>query len=321
MDKSTIILPPAIKQGDCIGLFSPAGPVVDQERFEAGLRLLHELGFSTRQYTTAPCTSQQYLAAEDSARAEEFHNMWTDPEVHAMMAVRGGYGCLRMMPFLDLDRLRENPKLVIGFSDLTVLLNTLADRTGIVALHGPVLTSLDSSDPDSVTSFIGQLTGDIKADKIFHGLEILRNGSATGTIRGGNLTTIAHLLGTPWEIPFKNTLLLLEDTGEPLYKIDRILTQLFVSGRLEQLSGLILGTFDCGTYEDVNLKLQEDVWKRVLELTSLMNFPVWGNFPAGHLKRNQTVPLGVTATMNSSTDSITVHADIFDNHEQYIAMD
>ena len=304
MDKASMILPPPVRQGDCIGLFFPAGPILDQERFDAGLQLIHELGFRTKQYPSVSSTPHQYLAADDSARAEEFHTMWADPEVHAMLAVRGGYGCLRMLPFLDFDILRDNPKLVIGFSDLTVLLNTLADRTSIVALHGPVLTSLASSDTESVDSFVAQLTGNIETNKTFNGLEILRGGSATGPIRGGNLTTISHLLGTPWEIPCKDTLLVLEDTGEPMYKIDRILTQLFVSGRLKQLAGLILGSFDCSVDENINCKLQEDVWKRVLELTANTDYPVWGNFPVGHLERNHTLPLGVTATMNSSASSL-----------------
>ena len=314
MDKSIMILPPPIRPGDCIGLFFPAGPVLDQERFDSGIQLLHELGFTTKQYPPVTSAPHQYLAADDSTRAEEFHTMWADPEVHAMLAVRGGYGCLRMMPFLDLDILHENPKLVIGFSDLTVLLNTLADRTSIVALHGPVLTSLAISDTESIDSFVTQLTENIQTTHKYNGIEILRGGSATGTIRGGNLTTIAHLLGTPWEIPCQNTILILEDTGESMYKIDRILTQLFISGRLNQLAGLILGSFDYGTDEDINLKLQEDVRNRVLELTANTDYPVWSNFPIGHLNRNHTIPIGVTATMNSSSGEITIEANKDNSH-------
>ncbi len=299
MDNTRRLLPPPIKPGDCIGLFSPAGPVRDQERFDAGLQLLHELGFRTKQYHEIS-RAHDYLAADDIARAEEFHTMWADPEVHAMMAVRGGYGCLRMMPYLDLSLFRQNPKRVIGFSDLTVLLNTLVDRSGIISLHGPVLTSLVDSDTVSVDSFVLQLTGKIKEDTTMEGIEILRGGTATGIIRGGNLTTIAHLLGTPWEIPCKNTLLLLEETGEPMYKIDRILTQLYISGRLNHLSGLMLGTFDCGMDRNTDQYLQGDVWKRVLELTAQTDYPVWGNFPVGHLTTNHTFPLGATATMDSS---------------------
>lgn len=299
MDNVRMLLPPPVKPGDCIGLFFPAGPVVDQERFDKSLHLLHELGFCTK-YFPAVLDAHQYLAANDSSRVDEFNSMWADPEVHAMMAVRGGYGCLRMMPFLDLDTLRGNPKLVIGFSDLTVLLNSLAAHAGIITLHGPVLTSLASSDAESIDSFVSQLTGNPVSDKKIDDLEILRGGTGTGITRGGNLTTIAHLLGTPWEIPCKGTLLFLEDIGEPMYKIDRILTQLYVSGRLDHLSGLILGKFDSNTDKDINQQLQEDVWNRVLELTNHTDYPMWGNFPVGHLDINHTLPIGAMATMDST---------------------
>jgi muramoyltetrapeptide carboxypeptidase len=305
MDSARRLLPPSIRPGDCIGLFSPAGPVRNQERFDAGLQLLHELGYQTKQYHGISA-SHTYLAADDMARAEEFHALWADPEVHAMIAVRGGYGCLRMMPCLNLELLDQNPKRVVGFSDLTVLLNTLVDRPGIIAFHGPVLTSLAGSDTESVDSFVSQLTGTIKVDKTINGLEILRGGTATGIIRGGNLTTIAHLLGTPWEIPFKNTLLFLEDTGEPMYKIDRILTQLYISGRLSHLSGLMLGTFDSGTDNNIDQHLQRDVWNRIMELTAHTDYPVWGKFPVGHRAANQTIPLGATATMDSSAGMLQI---------------
>lgn len=305
MDSTRMLHPPPLCPGDCIGLFSPAGPVKDRDKLAAGLRLLHELGFRTRQYPET-LAAHEYLAADDRSRAREFQAMWADPEVHALLAVRGGYGCLRMMPCLDLELLREHPKPVIGFSDLTVLLNTLVDRAGIIALHGPVLTSLAGSDAPSIDSFVSRLTGTGATETAIDGLEVLRGGTATGTIRGGNLTTIAHLLGTPWEIPCDNTLLLLEDTGEPMYKIDRMLTQLHVSGRLEQLSGLMLGTFDCGPDRTADQSLQKDVWRRILELTGHTDFPIWGNFPVGHLARNWTIPLGVTATMDSSAGRLTV---------------
>jgi muramoyltetrapeptide carboxypeptidase len=311
MDSARTVLPPPVKPGDCIGLFFPAGPVVDQERFDTGLHLLHELGFCTK-YFPAVSPAQHYLAADDYSRAEEFNTMWADPEVHAMMAVRGGYGCLRMMPYLDLDMLRENPKLVIGFSDLTVLLNSLADRAGIITLHGPVLTSLANSDPESVDSFAAQLTGNAERDKIINGLEVLRGGTATGIIRGGNLTTIAHLLGTPWEIPSKNTLLFLEDIGEPMYKIDRILTQLHVSGRLDHLSGIMLGMFDSSTDKCINRQLREEVWSRVMELTTHTDYPVWGNFPVGHLEINHTVPIGATAAMDSDAGVLTLDLNMYE---------
>jgi muramoyltetrapeptide carboxypeptidase len=235
--------------------------------------------------------------------------MWMDPEIQAMMAVRGGYGCLRMMPYLDMDLLRQNPKLAIGFSDLTVLLNTLVDRVNIAAVHGPVLTSLAGSDKLSVDSFISVLEGRISGPRSFGDPEVLRGGMSEGILRGGNLTTIAHLLGTPWEVPFKGALLLLEDTGEPMYRIDRMLTQLYVSGRLDSLSGLLLGTFDCSTEKEINMRLRDQIWKRVLELTAHTDYPVWGNIPVGHLAANHAVLLGLKTIMDSVSGTLTKAVD------------
>ena len=304
MQSKSVLLPPPLKRGDCIGLFSPSGPIRDQEKFDSGIRLLHELGFKTLQYPACEPV-HDYLAAEDRLRAEEFHCMWRDREVNAMLAVRGGYGCLRMMPHLDLEVLRNNPKLVIGFSDITVLLNTLADRADIMTVHGPVLTSIAGSDNESLDAFLSLVAGNFTGKKVFHDTEVIRDGTATGILRGGNLTTLTHLLGTPWEVPLKNTILLLEDTGEPMYKLDRMLTQLYVSGRLEQLAGLLLGTFDFTTDNNSNV-LQEEVWCRVLELTANTSFPIWGNIPVGHLSINHAIPIGMTATMNSANTELLI---------------
>lgn len=304
-DDRPVILPPPVVPGDCIGLFSPSGPVRDRERFAAGRQLLHDLGFRTKQYS-CKATDVDYLAADDNSRTDEFLALWNDSEVKAMMAVRGGYGCLRMVPYLDPESLRKAPKRVVGFSDLTVLINMLADRAGIISFHGPVLTTLAGSDQPSIDSFVTNFSGNSRSTRKFESVEVLRQGTASGILRGGNLTTLAHLLGTPWEIPFKGSLLLLEDTGEPMYRIDRILTQLYISGRLEHLSGILLGTFDYRSEAGTGVRLQEELWNRVLELTAKSGCPVWGNFPIGHLRENHTFPIGATATMDSAAASLAI---------------
>lgn len=297
-----MIMPPCIQPGGCIGIFSPAGPARDEEQVQAGLEVLRSLGFRTR-YAPPSSSAPPYLAAGDAARADEFLSMWADPEIHAMMAVRGGYGCMRMMGRINLKRLGNSPKPVIGFSDLTALLNALADQAGVVAFHGPVLATLAQSDPESIKSLVARLTGKAPIS-VFAGLEILRPGTASGIIRGGNLTTLSHMAGTPWDIPWQDAILVLEDTGEAMYRIDRMLTQLAARGCLDKLKGLILGAFDCGKNESANAQLQREVWDRALELTVDADFPVWGNFPAGHLRQNHTIPLGAAAIMDSAACSL-----------------
>ncbi|MHB8809063.1 MAG: S66 peptidase family protein [Desulfobulbaceae bacterium] len=305
MQRNTVIIPPPLHQGDCIGLFSPAGPVRDKNRVAAGIRLLHELGFRTRQLRSTR-ESHDYLAADDRTRADEFHALWADDDIRALMAVRGGYGCLRIIDSLDFALLRARPKILIGFSDITVLLNTISARTGLVTVHGPVVSSLADCDRESLQAFTSLLSGNLREYCFPRQAEVLRPGRASGTLRGGNLATLVHLLGTPWEISWEGALLFLEDTGEPMYKLDRMFTQLSLAGRLDKLAGLILGTFDSRDAAD-RKSFQEQVWNRVLELTARNGYPVLGGFPAGHLERNYPLPIGAAATLDTGSGSLRLH--------------
>ncbi len=303
-DKKKSLLPPSLKPGDTIGLISPAGLIKNLELVEAGIEILQNFGFQVKR-TQLPQTTENYLAAKDSSRAHEFHNMWQDEQVAALMAIRGGFGCLRMIELLDMPFLQASPKLLIGFSDITVLLNGIWQKTGIVSLHGPVIQSLAKINPLSLQSFIEAVSGEMEGYNFSQLIEILRPGNSHGIIQGGNLTTIVHLLGTPWEISSNNAIVFLEDTGEPMYKIDRMLTQLSHCGKLKNLSGLILGSFGGENIENLeNHRLQEQVWNRVLELTKDSKFPIWGNFPLGHQQENITLPIGLPTDMNSNTGTL-----------------
>lgn len=299
------IIPPSLRRGDCIGLFSPAGPVRDANRVAGGIRLLHDLGFATKQLHNTN-ESLGYLAANDHTRADELHTLWADDDIRALMAVRGGYGCLRIVASLDFALLRTRPKLLIGFSDVTVLLNTISERAGLVTVHGPVVSSLIDCDRGSLQAFTSLLAGELHEYLFPRQVEVLRPGKAHGILRGGNLATLVHLLGTTWETSWDGALLFFEDTGEPMYKIDRMLTQLSLGGRLDNLAGLILGTFDSRETADRQL-LQEQVWSRVLELTARSRYPILGGFPAGHLEMNHPLPIGAEATLDTRKGRLQFH--------------
>ncbi len=297
-------VPPKLKPGDTIGLISPAGPIKEAKQFQKGLEILENMGFQIR-HSQLPQANENYLAAGDANRAKEFYDMWSDSQVQALMTTRGGYGCLRMIGLLDMKLLQAFPKLLLGFSDVTVLLNGILQQSGVVSLHGPVVCSLAKLDPLSLDLLRKALLGEMSTYNFANRIEVLRSGNSQGILRGGNLTTLVHMLGTPWELPVDNTILFLEDTGEALYKIDRMLTQLSLCGKLEKLSGLILGGFDSG--KKINFTrpdLQEKVWQRVLELTRGMRFPIWGNFPVGHRAENIPMPIGMTANMNSDSSTL-----------------
>jgi len=292
------ILAAPLKKGDTIGIIAPAGPVRNENDFSAGLKMLTDLGFKTR-YQGNILRHNDFLAGTDQERLGELHEIWRDPEVKALLAVRGGYGCLRLLPGLDLDLIRQQPKILIGFSDLTVLLSAIQQRTGLITFHGPMLTTLARSDRDSQEAFFNLLTGRARPEIKGKGLEILKGGQARGRLLPGNLTSLVHLLGTPWEPEWRDALLVLEDIGEAPYRIDRLLTHLWAAGRLEQIAGLILGDFDqCGE--------REVIWQRVLDLLAHRPIPIWANFPCGHGSRNQILPLGAEAQLNSATGLLTI---------------
>ena len=153
-----LTLPAPLKKGDTIGIIAPAGPVRNEADFSAGLKMLTELGFKTR-YRSDILRHNDFLAGTDQERLAELHELWRDPEVKAILAVRGGYGCLRILPDLDLNLIRQQPKMLIGFSDLTVLLSAIQQKTGLITFHGPMLTTLPKSDRDSQEAFFNLLTG------------------------------------------------------------------------------------------------------------------------------------------------------------------
>ncbi len=303
------VLPPRLRKGDTIGLFCPAGPVKDIRAFEDEINLIKELGFKVKLHGAFQ-NNGHYLADDDAARAKSLHALWDDGNVQAVMAIRGGFGSVRMMKYIDLDRLQRNPKMLIGFSDVSALLSALIGHANLVAVHGPVVTSLTLHDQQSVHQLFSLLTGEAEDSIGAKGMEILRGGNRRGRILGGNLTTLVHLIGTPWDCSWDDALLVLEDTGETFYRLDRMLTQLAFSGRLDRLAGLILGTFDPGNPDRLEiLRLQEQVWQRVLELTQQYDFPVWGNFPVGHQTANFALPMGMEATMDSQSGKLRLHSD------------
>ncbi|WP_446009339.1 S66 peptidase family protein [Candidatus Electrothrix sp.] len=301
------LLPPRLYPGDSIGVIYPAGPVRDQARLESGLQILRGLNLRVRHYHPDN-SGPDYLAANDEQRVRNFHHLWNDETVKALIAARGGYGCLRIIRMLEPDLLRSKPKWLIGFSDLTVVLNGISAATGLVTLHGPMVTTLANADAISLQRFKEALSNRFQPLAPTRDLEILRSvpgERGQGRLAGGNLTTLTHMMGTPWQPDLTGKILFLEDTGEPLYKLDRMLTHLACCGVLDKLAGLLLGVFDPGHYDRLEiLRLNEQAWKRVLELTQGTEYPIWGGLPIGHQQGNVALPIGMEAVMDSSNGTL-----------------
>jgi len=292
------LLPPAVKHGDTIGLFCPAGPIRNMQSVQQGIACLRDFGFHIKvaQELQEQVEPHEYLAAPDVNRAEELQQLWQDDEVDALMAVRGGFGCLRLLELLDFTMFRDNPKLLIGFSDLTALLAAIHRKTGLIGLHGPVVSTLAHIDQSSRDCLLARMTGDYSPCS-GSDVEILRPGTATGPLIVGNLTTLAHLIGTPYEPEFAGAILVLEDTGESVYRLDRMLTQLACCGKLQQTAGIILGFFDNGPDAGFDAIQYRHLYDRVLALTQGRNCPVWSGYAIGHGRVNLALPYGMIAEM------------------------
>ncbi len=288
------LLPPALKAKDVIGLAPLAGPH-QEEDFHKGVAILRDLGFQTK--TLTPRTPLPFLAGSDQERLAIFHGLWQDPEVKAIMAIRGGYGTLRLLDQLDYNIPRKNPKILIGFSDISALLNVITAETGLITFHGPNLTTLARSDKLSLEMMIQTLTQPTPPPITANNLEVIRPGRAKGMLVGGNLATLTHLLATPFQPLWQDKVVFLEDVGEAPYRLDRLLTQLSLAGSLRDISGLILGTFTgCGD--------QEMIWQRLIDLTRDEGLPIWGNFPVGHGQENLSLPIGSQVMMDSDTATL-----------------
>jgi muramoyltetrapeptide carboxypeptidase len=294
------LVPPLPGRGGRLGIFAPAGQLQERRRFAAGVKILQQMGFRLT-FPAGLWPGMGYFADSDENRAAEFNRLFGDPEVKALLALRGGYGSLRILDRLDLARLARQPKLVIGFSDLTVLLNALYGRIGLLSLHGPTLSSLAGLTEAAGQRFYRFLAVGDWEEIASPQIEVLRPGpTVRAPLIGGNLASLLSLVGTPWDFSWDGKILLLEETNEPGYRVDRMLSQLRLAGKLAGIKGLLLGDFSHGTGSEGGnlLRYREGVWLRALEVVADLACPVWANLPCGHCPNNLVFPIGGLAEMN-----------------------
>ncbi len=304
-------IPPSLVTGDTIAVVAPAGNIQDPKRYHNGCSILREMGF-TIFHQEKKWPGEGFLSDHDEMRAEELMAAWCHPDVKAIFALRGGYGSLRILNHLNMDVIRKNPKLFIGFSDITILLNHIAFHAQQICLHGPVISSLASSDKNSIDRLYHCLLGNWHS-QLNERVEIIRTApSVSGTLMGGNLSSLVTLLGTTLDNSYNGTILFIEDVNEPLYRLDRLLTQFHLSGKFNGVKGIILGDFSNDQEADQREqdRAHEFVWKRLLELVPDADIPIWGNFPAGHTHKNITLPIGARCTMDCSQPSLSFSCNV-----------
>ena len=275
---------------------APASPI-SREAWEAGVRVLEDWGFRVV-VTSEVFADRPYGQPIDREAAQRFQDIWENPEIKVVMGVRGGYGSLKILPYLDMDRLARQPKRLVGFSDLTNLLLTLHQRLGLVTFHGPTLAHLAEISPEARESCLWWLGAPGPGQFTLAGLKELHPGMAEGPLLGGNLTTLCHLLGTPYAPRLTGALLFLEDHNEALYRLDRLAHHLLLSGVLEGVAGILLGSFTGGSSQ----AQAEEVLALAFEH---LRVPVAAGLPVGHQPENYTLPLGAPARLDTSVSTLT----------------
>lgn len=304
----------ALQKGDCIGVLAPSACLngfTESAEFKSAVDFLKSRGYRVKLAPSCDSIDRGYFAGTAEQRAADINNFFADDEVKAILCTRGGYGTALVLDKLDYEMISRHPKPLIGYSDIIALHNVLVEKAGIISVHAPMLfnfmknqkmpsytkaqffTGIASSEP------IGEILLPNKTT-----LKTLIEGETEGIIVGGNLAVLTSLVGTPYELDGTGALLLIEDVGERPYRIDRMLNQLYQSGLLNRVNGILFGDFtDCkngkpGKLSYGNLELEE-----VLEhYAKLAGKPTIIGVPAGHEKNNMFLPFGVHATLKATAD-------------------
>ncbi len=297
------IKPDKLIPGATVGVVAPAGPV-DRARLETGEAQLREMGFSVRRGTHL-LESRAYLAGCDADRARDLGDMISDPGIDAIFFARGGFGCTRLIPHLRTRQLRENPKALVGFSDITAL-HLWALRNGVITFHGPVVAGQWPWTTECSQSLFSALTqtappGEIPEPEDGPKRSCIRPGKAHGRIIGGNLSMLLASLGTDYELDSRGAILFIEEVGEPAYRIDRMFTQLAHAGKLRGISGMVLGDFcSCPPFGD------RGYIEIVREICEAWDIPCFRGLATGHGRQRLTLPLGVRAEMDAGRQSLRI---------------
>ena len=284
-------IPAYLQKGDTIGITCPAG-FMAAEKAQTCIDTLHEWGYNVMVGKTLGSNSVNYFSGTDEERADEMQAMLDDDSINAILCGRGGYGLGRIIDQLDFTLFKKRPKWIIGFSDITVLHEHLYSNYKIATLHAPMAAAFN--DGGAENEFIQSLKNAIEGKKAKYECaihEYNRRGEAVGELVGGNLTLVSHLIGSSSEAKTKGRILFLEDTGELLYKIDRMLYQLKRSGKLQKLAGLIIGGFSDMT--DTERPFGKTAYEIVQDIIQDYDYPVCYNFPVSHNKENYALKVGV----------------------------
>ena len=294
--------PPRLQAGDTVGLISPAG-IVDAKDIEAAQQSISQLGLKVK-LGKHILDRYGYLAGKDADRAQDVNLMFSDRTIKAIIPMRGGWGCNRILPLLNYSLIRSHPKIIIGYSDITTLLLAINARSQMITFHGPVATSTWN-----------QFTVDYFKRILFNAeavtmqnlnpsevrMEIIAPGKARGKLVGGNLSVLSTMVGSPYLPSWNKSILFVEEVGEDVYRVDRMLTQLKTAGILNQIAGFIFGQCTkCSLGDEPSFTLMQVLQQHILPLS----IPAWYGSMIGHIKDKFTLPIGVEVEINAELGTI-----------------
>lgn len=310
-----IIKPKRLKEGDITGVIAPGSAAASPEDLYKAEEIAKLLNLNIK-FGKNLISGTGIKTRTPEERIQDLHQMFEDKSINAIFAIRGGYGSAQLLDKIDYDLIKNNPKIFVGYSDITALHNAINQITGLVTFHGPLLLS-----PFTEWTFnnfrkilfaeekIGKITNPDKMDGVrqLFPLMTVNGGKARGQLTGGNLTIISSLMGTPYEIDTKDKILFLEDVGEPPYKIDRMLTQLKLADKLQEAKGIIIGK--CHNCEPGMTRGTWDlVFSEVIEsIIKPLNIPCYTGLMIGHTKDQITLPSGIEAEMNADEKSLIIN--------------
>jgi muramoyltetrapeptide carboxypeptidase len=294
---------PMLRIGDTVGLVAPAGPVRAHAHLAQAVAAIEALGL--RVVVGQSCYARRaYLAGADDVRARDLVTLFADPQIAGIFCLRGGYGSMRLLDRLDFDLIARHPKVFLGYSDITALHLALGQRAGVITFHGPMPAS-DFIRPgfdeyarrrllDALMS--PEPLGEILCSPEAPAIEVVVPGSAAGRLTGGNLSVICALMGTPFEIDTRGAILVLEDIGEESYRIDRMLTQLRLAGKLDDAAGVVIGEFT--GWEATEPHNYAPIGDVIADILRPLGKPVLRNLCCRHGRYNATLPLGAQARID-----------------------
>jgi len=313
LNSGSALKPPRLKPGDTVGLINPAGATFHPDDVVVAREVLTALGLKMKAGEHL-LDRRGYLAGSDKDRALDINRMFADAEVTAVLTLRGGWGCNRLLDLLDYGVIAKNPKILMGYSDITSLLLALNAKTGLVTFHGPVgVSSWNKFSTDFVEKLLFNAevfsmenpreSGDNLA-RVKDRVLTINGGTARGKLLGGNLSVLTAMVGSEYLPDFKGSILFLEEVGEEIYRVDRMLTQLKLAGILGSISGFVFGKCsDCGPGKGYgSLTLEEVLDDHIKPL----GIPAWYGSMIGHIENKFTIPLGVEAEIDAGDGRISL---------------